>query len=219
MPFTIDQFISARPCLYHLTSRTNLARIQDTRLLHPASHILAAAGQGHLLAVRRRHHVEIQIDGEVLHVRDQAPLYEGNIGFDGGWTLARFIQDLNRRVFFWPGTEDRAIDYAHRHFARYANERPVVLRLFLQPVLLRNPGLVPMFCKYNSGSPRCSYGNKSPRGPNTFVTCADAEFGRGQVVEVTFPGSLSLPDGSEYADSYDGPWRELFEGGAGDRAL
>lgn len=210
MPFTIDQFIAARPYLYHLTSRLNRERIRRTKRLHPSSHILAVGGQECLLTVRRRQHVEVQIDGEPVQVRDQAPLHEGNIAFNGGWTFASFIQDLNSRVFFWPGTADRAIDYANRHFARYVDERPIVLRLPVSAVVRRNPGLEPMFCKFNSGSPRCSYGNKSPRGPHTFVSCSDAQFNRGQVVEVTFRGTLSLPDECQYADSYDGPWLPLF---------
>ena len=215
MPFTIDHFIRARPSLYHLTSRSNLARIQRTKQLHPASHILTAGGQGHLLAVRRRQHTEVQIEGETVHVRDQAPFHQGNVAFDGGWTLADFIQDLNSHVFFWPGTADRAIDYAHRHFARYADEQPIVLRLRLAAVVRRNPGLEPLFCKFNSGSPRCSYGNKSPRGPDTFASCGNAQFSRGQVVEVTFRGALALPDECEYADSYNGPWSRLLDAQTG----
>lgn len=210
MAFTIDEFVRARPYAFHLTARANKAPIRRTRMLHPASHFLAAGGQPGLVSVRRPSCIDLPINGEVVRVRDQAPLHEGNIAFEGGWQMADLIQELNERVFFWPGSKDQAIAYAHRHFARYGEERPVVLRASLEAILLANADHEPGFCRFNSGSPRCSSGRKSPRGPLTFVGCGDADFGRGQVVEVTFRGTVALPNGTEWADSYDGPWRALF---------
>lgn len=210
MPFTIGEFIRTRPYVFHLTARANQARIQRTRILHPASHLLAASGQMGLVSVRRRNFVELPINGEVVRIRDQAPLHEGNIAFEGGWVMTDVIQELNERVFFWPGRRDRAIPYAHRHFARYSDERPVVLRAPLKAILESNTDHEPAFCRFNSGSPRCSSGRKSPRGPSTFVDCSDADFRRGQVVEVTFRGTVVLPRRTEWADSYDATWQDLF---------
>lgn len=210
MPFTIDEFVRAKPYVFHLTARANQARIQRTRVLHPASHLLAAAGQLGLTTVRRRNCIQVPIDGEFVQVRDQAPLHGGNIAFEGGWLLARFIQELNERVFFWPGSKDGPIAYGHRHFARYAEEHPVVMRTPLKRLLEVNVDHQPKFCRFNSGSPRCSSGRKSPRGPSTFVDCLNADFRRGQVVEVTFRGTVILPAQTEWADSYDGPWQDLF---------
>jgi hypothetical protein len=210
MAFTIDQFIRARPYVFHLTARANKARIRRTGMIDPASHLLAASGQQALVTVRRRTCIDLPINGEVVQVRDQAPLHAGNIAFEGGWQMPDVIQELNERVFFWPGSKDRAIAYAHRHFARYGEERPVVLRASLETILLANANHEPGFCRFNSGSPRCSSGRKSPRGPSTFLRCADADFRCGQVVEVTFRGTIALPPETEWADSYDGPWQGLF---------
>lgn len=210
MAFTIDEFVGARPYVFHLTARANQGRIKRTRMLHPASSLLVAGDRMDLVSVRRRLSVELPIEGEVVQVRDQAPLHQGNIAFEGGWTLTDVIQELNERVFFWPGKKDRAIAYAHRHFARYSEERPVVLRASLASVLKTNTDHQPGFCRFNSGSPRCSSGRKSPRGPSTFVDCLNADFQRGQVVEVTFRGPVVLPVETEWANSYDGPWRRLF---------
>lgn len=210
MPFTLDEFIRARPYAFHLTARANEARIRRTRTLCPASDILIAAGQPELISVRRREIIVLPVNGELIHVRDQAPLHEGNIGFEGGWTMADLIRELNERVFFWPGSRDRAISYAHRHFARYQEESPLVLRVSMRSLLDVNPGQLPAFCKFNSGSPRCSSGRKSPRGPQTFTACSDAPFARGHVVEVTFARAITLPNNAEFANSYDGPWRNFF---------
>jgi hypothetical protein len=42
---------------------------------------MTAAGEVRLLTSRRRTGREIAIDNEMIHIRDQAPLHEGNIRF------------------------------------------------------------------------------------------------------------------------------------------
>ena len=127
-------------------------------------------------------------------LRDQAPLREGNAALDGGWTFADLVEDLNGRVFFWPGTERRPIPDGQRHFERYADESIAVLMVDTTALFAANGGAT--FCRYNSGSPRWSGGRPSPRGPGTFVAAADAPFTAGQVVEVTFRNTVVLPNGA-----------------------
>ena len=149
--------------------------------------------------------------GTPVVLRDQAPLHEGNMDLQEGWTLEDFVEQLNQRVFFWPGTEDGPIDYGLRHFGRYASERPHLIRVRLASLLAANPGAMAQFCRYNSGSPRCVQGRRSPRSERTFLDHADVDFQRNQVVEVTFRGEVGLPFDAELGDRPGGPWMRLFE--------
>jgi len=61
-----------------------------------------------------------------------------------------------------------------------------------------------LFCRFNSGSPRVSGGNKPPRGPETFVPGEQLFLPPSRVVETAFRGSVRLPEeGLE--------WREVYE--------
>lgn len=122
------------------------------------------SGRGDLLRVKRRDHELITIGDDVIRVRDQAPLHEGNAAFPVGYTFGDFIENLNSRVFFWPGNCDGPISYGIRHFERYRDERPVIIRASVESVMKANPDAEPQFCAYNSGSPRCSKGKKESPG-------------------------------------------------------
>jgi hypothetical protein len=100
-------------------------------------------------------------------------------------------------------------DYGRRHFSRYEAERPRVLRVPFVAVVAMNPDSSPFVCRFNSGSPRCSGGRKSPRGPRTFIATTD--FGRApsDVVELTFLDGVALPPETETAATYDGPWSPI----------
>jgi hypothetical protein len=162
-----------------------------------------------LLKVRRATSVQAKLNGDVIHVRDQHPLHAGNVAFHGKWTIDKLVQEINERVFFWPGSDGWVVSYARRHYQRYAAENPVVLRIPFAALLAANAGSDPLFCKYNSGSPRWTSGRASPRGPDTFVRCAKAAFPASGVVEVNFRSTVKLPIRIEVADSYDGKWRAL----------
>jgi Family of unknown function (DUF7002) len=210
MGFALSAFLAARPLLFHLTARRNVERIKRTGCLYSAASLLAASGDGALLGTKRTSCREVVIDGEVVNIRDQAPLYNGNITFEGGWTFSDLVRDLNRRIFFWPGTGSGPIGYGVRHFERYEGDRPILIRVMTADLLATNPGHVPLFCKYNSGSPRCSGGRGSARGPSTFATASDAAFTPSKVIEVTFLDSITLPTKVEVGKSPVGPWRRLL---------
>jgi hypothetical protein len=170
-----------------------------------------AAGRRELLRTRRAEHVPVVLhDGERVYLRDQAPLFEKNIEFTDGCTLPQLVEHLNRRVYFWPGTESGPIDYGRRHFERYRTEQPAIIRMPFSSIAVANSNRVPLFCPYNSGSPRYSGGRASPRGPRTFVSAKSFPNGPAQVVEVTFEGSVKLPIGTQVADDVEGDWSRLF---------
>jgi hypothetical protein len=127
-----------------------------------------------------------------------------------GYELEDFIENLNGRVFFWPGTSQGPIPSGLRHFERYRLERPVILRVHYNSLIAENNRISPEYCPYNSGSPGCSQGKKIPRGPNTFLS--EADFGRtaSQVVEVTFAAEVALPGNTEFGNSPTGAFRQLF---------
>jgi hypothetical protein len=210
--FRSEQFACARPFLYHLTFRANLPRVRATSTLETAAEIASAAGQLNLVRARRAKHVPLTLrDGGRVYLRDQTPLHEKNIELLDGWTLADLVEHLNRRVYFWPGTEHGPISYGRRHFERYRTEQPAILRVDFSSLVSANPEREPLFCLYNSGSPRYSGGRASPRGPNTFVPAEAFPKGPPDVVEVTFAGSLKLPSNVQVADGPDGEWVPLLQ--------
>jgi hypothetical protein len=179
------------------------------RRLIPAATLLRLAGRLDLLCTPRRGSIAVVVEGRTIVLRDQKPLHKGNIRLPNGFRFEDFVESLNQRIFFWPGTSKTAILYGIRHFEHYEHEKPVLLRIKFQSLLDSNPGAVPLFCRFNSGSPRCSYGNRSPRGPNTFVSGDDFRETPSSVVEVTFDRQLTLPADTELGRRPTGPWQRL----------
>ncbi len=219
MPFALDRYAHSRPVLYHLTARENLDHIRSRRRLESSALLLAAAGRGGGVRTKRREMMAVAIGGHRVLLRDQAPLHEGNIGFAPGWTFEDVLADLNRRVFFWPGRAYGPISYWLRYIQRYLDQRPVVLRASFDTLVRDNRGRGPLFCPYNSGSPRYSGGRPSSRGPDLFLPAERFPGPPGRVVEVTFLDYVVLPADTEYrtlSDSDDvtahlaGPWQRLF---------
>src|SRR5258708_7499627 len=193
MPFTLEALQRRHPVLYHLTARTNLERIRSTGRLESAAPLLSGAGEQGMTIRKRPKHLCISVGGQSVSLRDQAALHERNMRLEDGWAFDDFVRYLNEQVFFWPGGETGPNEYGVRHFARYASENPVIIRVPFASLVARNPATAPRFSKFNSGSPRWSAGVPPRRGKGTFVAAAAADFGPGAVVEVTFEGSIFLP--------------------------
>lgn len=210
MGFSNDDFARRRPYLYHLTAAQNIERIRRTKELECARSLLSAAGERRLIRERRPDSYVITVGGEQVHIRDQAPLHRGNIELQTGWAFEDFVAHLNARVFFWPGTDAGPTSYGVRHYERYADDRPVIVRVSTESLLAINTDREPLFCRYNSGSPRCSYGRKSPRNSDTFQRGRNANFSPAEVVEVTFEGRVQIPTDSEVASAPTGPWERLW---------
>ncbi len=209
MGFPLNDFIHLRPYVYHLTSRENLRRLMRTRRLECAADLIFRSDKPELLSERRAKHHCLLIDGETAWLRDQVPLKEGCIEFEQGWDLARLVEHINRRVFFWPGTADGFSDYGLRHLGKYFDEGPALLRIPLDKLVKANEGNPPRLCAFNSGSPRVVGGKKSPRGSKTFVTAEEFPRKRKDVIEVTFDGAVFLPDETEARHVTVTPWGSI----------
>lgn len=170
MALELIRFADQYPVLWHLTSESNLARIQRTRRLESAAELMRIAGDETWLRRRRPNAVPLRIGAETIWLRDQEPLAQGAIELQGGWTFEHFVEEINSRVYFWPGDTRGPIQRAKENFGAFRNERGVVV--------LRVPTLaVCQVCRpfqlqltsVNVGAPRVSGGRKSPRGPKTFA--------------------------------------------------
>jgi len=176
----------------------------------PAAVMIRRSMQLELLRRRRPLSEAIVVKGRTVVLRDQRPLHQGNMFLPRGYAFEDFVESLNERVFFWPGKADRPISHGLRHFERYRNDKPVILRVQSMTLIGANPSVEPTYCYYNSGSPRCSRGNKSPRGPDTFLCAHQFSRRASQVVEVTFKGEITMPPGVQFGYQPSGPWQSLL---------
>jgi len=211
MPFPLKSFSFLRPFLYHLTSADNLDSIRSTRRLRCAAEFIRSSGQDDLLQRHRKESCSVQRGGVRVRLQGQSPLHAGNIAFEGGWSLNDLIEHLNGLVFFWPGSETGPSRYGMNHFESSSwGERPVVLKTGTTELFDANPAGSPLFCRFNSGSPRWSNGQPSPRGHDTFLPANKFEGSPSKVVEVVFPEAVALPEGTQWGPSPAGPWRRFF---------
>lgn len=210
MSFDLDRYAKLRPFLYHLTASENVEGICATKRLYSAANMLASAGRLDLMRVRRKKHEVIPVDRQRVWLRDQFPLRAGNADLADSWSFEDLVKHLNQRVFFWPGTDDGPIHYGRSHFARYAHERPTILRVRFESLRKANPERTPLFCPYNSGAPRCSYGLKAPRGPDTFLAAEHFHRTASRVAEVTFLDHIKLPSDTEMSQQFGDSWTALF---------
>ncbi len=204
----VDWFLTIRPYAYHLTDRQNIRIIRKQGALLSASKLAKRPSEKAALTARRTGSILM----EEVHIRDQRPLHRGNVEFAPGFTFEQLLELLNSLVFFWPGPRDEAkgpIDYGWRHFGRYQAESPVILRTRTADLIAENAHEA-LVCPYNSGSPRCSYGRKSPRGPQTFRPIANFAGTPSKVVEIAFSETARLPSSTEMGDEPVGPWGSLF---------
>jgi hypothetical protein len=201
MPFTVEAFATLRPYLYHLTARPNLPYLRAEHRLDSAATLLHAAGRADLIRTRRDRMLDLAIGERIIVLRDQIPLRAANAALEGNWKFDDFLADINRRIYFWPGDTERPIPAGRGHFAQYAApgqpHRSAILRVPLRSLLAANPDQLPAFSRYNYGSPRRNNGQPIPRGPETFRPADQFPGSPGEVVEVTFLGTLALPTDSE----------------------
>ena len=206
----LDKYSASRPYLYHLTHRDNMSHIRELGRLFPAAILLQGSGNNDLMRTPRRGPKPLTFRGREIKLRDQDKLHRGPTGLQRGFSFADLVAAINGRVFFWPGTVAGPVPSGIRHFERYEGERPVILRVGFTSLVTLNPSVNPLFCRYNSGSPRCSNARKSPRGPDTFLSARAFTGTPSAVVEVTFGAEISLPPDTEYGPRPEGPWNRLF---------
>lgn len=203
----IENFTQRNPYLYHLTDADNFATILETSRILSTKNIVEASNipnQDIFLGSKRKSHTSIEVDDKIYKIRDQQPISEVVLArsLTNDWTNADFIKHLNRRVFMWP-----TVDRLERHFKRYEQEQPLILRFRSSDILNLHPQAE--FCRLNSGATRCNAqwkGNAPERGPNTFVTAEHFNQSPRHVAEVTVPDFLNLPMEFWTATSPQGPW-------------
>jgi hypothetical protein len=66
--------------------------------LVPAAETIEGGLRDDLRRERRGESVRVAVSGEAVHVRDQRPLYEGNVLLEGGWSFGDLVAALNERV-------------------------------------------------------------------------------------------------------------------------
>lgn len=132
MAFSIEKYAALRPTLWHLTHRENLDSIRKSRVLMSARQLTSNETPG----PRRNRQTS---SGIVL--RDQNFLHEKCIAFELGSSMGDFLNELERRVFFWSGWRDRPIKPARRAINLYASS-DVIIRV---PFLDAAQSLIPYF--------------------------------------------------------------------------
>src|SRR5688500_14168166 len=100
MPFTDDDFVRTRPFLFHLTSSTNIHGIRKSHTLRSAASVMQEAGDTSFLRRRRTSSIQVRLATATVSIRDQQPLYVGNMRLADGCSFDDFIQLLNEQVFF-----------------------------------------------------------------------------------------------------------------------
>lgn len=216
MSIVLADLIGISPFLYHVTYEDSLDRIRRLRRLESAASLMEAGGQDEWLRKRRDSMLRFLIGDDQIVLTDQLPINEKNISLQEEWILDDLIEALNRRVFFWRGSEKGLLRSNQGHFGKYedAGHELVFLRLSFIEVCRINAERGPELCKHNSGAARQYDGNPIPRGPKTFVRPGEAEFKKGEVQEVVYRGFVNLPDTTDVcAGSWEGPWQPLFQAG------
>src|SRR5258708_18344731 len=120
--------------------------------------------------------------------------------------VSDYLYLINERVFMWA-----TLDRLDRHFNRYRNEHPSIMRFQTGDILKLNPHVE--FCKINSGATRPNFhlGGVAPRrGHETFQSVAQYSGNYSSVAEVTFPGKCKLPRVCCISKKPTGPWQELL---------
>lgn len=201
-----EHYIKIRPYAYHLTARGNLDVIRTSRRLLSAQALASDDHERAALTEKRQEGVRFA----KAFIRDQKPLHRSNIELAEGFAFDQLLDLLNAQIFFWPGTNEGPIRAGLNHYERYKGESPIVLRISTRSLVDANQRRVPRLCQYNSGAPRCSGGNKSPRGPETFRPAEDFLGTASQVVAQTFELAVDLPDSTMIGPSPQGPWTPLF---------
>lgn len=205
----IEKFIESRPYLYHLTDSNNVEHILTEGALVCCNTIIGRTNLTNIekacISKRKRvDHVKVHVNKREISIRDQKPITNAlGRSLTHGWTVEQFLCYLNDHVYFWP-----SVALLKRHYKRYVDENPVILRLPTAQVVQVNNS-APLFSFCNSGATRCVShygGNPAPRGPNTFVPAEQFERVPSKVIEVTYNGSCELPNDVCLSSNPDGNW-------------
>lgn len=210
----LSDLVQLRPWAYHVTTPTNFQAIREWRRLRSARSLLADTKFADLLSGRRITTQAVVVENVAVEIRDQLPLMKGHIAFESGFTFERFLEEINTRVFLWPGNEHCPIEIGRHHFGRYSRLGPVVvLRCRLESLIAANASAMLYVARCNSGAPRSNpRAGKALRGRSTYVVPADAAFSAGEVKELSYRDWATLPTETEWSqclESEDG-WARVW---------
>ena len=167
-----------------------------------------------MLRGRRTTTRTVAVDGVQVEIRDQCPLKEGHIKFEEGYSFMQLLDELNRRVFLWPGTEDGPIKSGLNHFARYSEAGlVVVIRCRLQSLAESNADAKLYVTNCNSGGPRSNpRTGRAVRGHSTFLQLPEVDYPLSEVKELSYEHSAALPADAEWTDKLGGveSWQCLW---------
>lgn len=209
----LEEFITKKAFLYHLTDRANFDKIKADKELLSTEAIVNLSSlddntKSEFLSQRRKSHETIEIGEHKYHIRDQRPISPLNLVkcLTTGFSVKDFFRMLNNRVFFWP-----TIKRLNSHYKRYARENPIIIMVSTDELLKINPHSE--FCRLNSGATRSNShlkGAPPERGNGTFLPAEEFKYTVGKVAEVTFPNNCKLPNKIYTGETPDGPWEEVI---------
>lgn len=207
MAIELEKLLQLRPVAYHTTGRLNFTSIKEHRALISTKSLVDGSTYTSLLLRRRVTSTTIRTNSGDVQIRDQRPLRPGSLHLQRGTTLQGYLDELNRRVFLWPGTVRGPVFPGRSHFDHYHKEDGVVvLRMPLRSLLAANASGALFVEKCNSGAARHHGGRPVERGPNTFCLLRDASFPASDVVEFSFIDRVDLPLDTNFSTALEGPW-------------
>jgi hypothetical protein len=204
----IEEFLQTWPYLYHMTKSHNLIAIFTYRKLFTADYLLRGANMADMVSLRRSEEILVDLGFFSAVIRNQQPLDPDYLELDLGLSLSDYIRTLNRRVFFWPGTEIGPIKDGERMALR-ENGTGVILRAPTASILEYNHHILPWFSPYNTGVAWLENGKKSYRGDKSFLLCEQYIEPANKITEVSFEGIVNLPSHTLIASSLRGPWLSI----------
>lgn len=205
----ISDFFEAWPYLYHVTVLANLPAIRALRELFTAEHLLSEAGLRQMGESRREKDVTIQFAGFIIVIRSQQPLNPDCLELDSGMTLGDYVHDLNRRVYFWPGTESGPLEDGKRMISTQKEKGAGILRIPTASLFALNEHVPSFFSPHNTGAAWCKDGKKSHRGEGSFLSCDQFKEAPADVIEAGFEGTTKLPSDTVVAAALTGPWKSI----------
>ena len=206
MPFDDEAFLRRYPYLFHITARSNLGSIRESRVLLSAFSLANQNGSAATSIKRRITPHPLDRKGQAIWLQTQRKLSRGHIELDPDFTFEGLVQLLNSKVFFWPGMNaEEPIGYGIRY--RKSNDWPgdsMTIRVPLRYLITSAE-----FSRCNSGSPRTNNGIKAKRGPKTFLPAPQFVGSLSDVV--VFDGRVALPESVEFYDVNRNCWKSLFD--------
>ena len=106
--------------------------------------------------------------------------------------MPRLVEEINRRIFFWPGDRSAPIKKAAQNVRDFLTTGDYITIRIPFAAVRRTPGVRLEYCRCNAGGPRTANGEKAVRGPRTFQAHGAWAGGIAAVREVAIVDRLPL---------------------------